>query len=79
MRDDEVTDDGEEEAVDFFSADDVNLLINEGKFIEFFGVVDAFDTIVVPSWVTGDDDVLAVREGLADGVKGLAAHDNRVS
>ena len=79
MRDDEVTDDGEEEAVDFFSADDVNLLINEGKFIEFFGVVDAFDTIVVPSRVSGDDDVLAVREGFADGVKGLAAHDDGVS
>ena len=63
MRDNEVAHNGEEEAVYFFTADDVDSLINEGEFIELFGMVDALDAITMPCGISCDDDVLTLRKG----------------
>ena len=75
--DEEFVEQGEEKLVDLRAADDEDLV--ESELGEIIGVVDDGDAFVRPIRITGEDDILSLRERSADGVKRGATHEDGVA
>lgn len=79
VRDDEVGQNRKKKAVDLLAPNDENLLVDEREFIEFLGVVNGLNPIMMPGRIPGDDDVLPQGKGFADGVEGPTTHHDGMS
>ena len=67
-----------EEFVNLSTANDKNLLIDKRMILDISGVMDDFNSIVMPSGVSGENNVFAFRKRPTNRFKGLSPHEDRV-
>ncbi len=70
---------GQKCQVNFRTADDECLAGLGDDLAEIFWGVDHLRTGMTPTAIAGKHDVLTLRQGSADGVEGLSAHDDGVA